>query len=72
MAIGTMNCNMDFLVLNFDLSPDCVDAELRAMLQWVAASELGFPVIYFKKSQEKRIQKVISFSSFLVIIACHI
>ncbi|XP_032887960.1 A-kinase anchor protein SPHKAP [Amblyraja radiata] len=64
MAIGTMNCHMDFLVLNFDLSPDCVDAELRAMLQWVAASELGFPVIYFNKSQEKRIQKFLDVIHF--------
>ncbi|XP_067851239.1 A-kinase anchor protein SPHKAP isoform X2 [Heptranchias perlo] len=54
---GAVSCHRDFLVLNFDLSPEYVDSELRAILQWIAASELGFPVIYFKKSQEKRIQK---------------
>ncbi|XP_051873106.1 A-kinase anchor protein SPHKAP isoform X2 [Pristis pectinata] len=64
MAIGTFNCHMDFLVLNLDLSPECVDAELRAILQWIAASELGFPVIYFKKSQEKRIQKFLDVIHF--------
>ncbi|XP_066136273.1 A-kinase anchor protein SPHKAP isoform X1 [Saccopteryx bilineata] len=45
------------LVINFDLEPECPDAELRATLQWIAASELGIPTIYFKKSQEDRIEK---------------
>nr|XP_021513251.1 A-kinase anchor protein SPHKAP isoform X1 [Meriones unguiculatus] len=45
------------LVINFDLEPGCPDAELRATLQWIAASELGIPTIYFKKSQESRIEK---------------
>ncbi|CAH6791862.1 Sphkap [Phodopus roborovskii] len=45
------------LVINFDLEPECPDAELRATLQWIAASELGIPTIYFKKSQESRIEK---------------
>ncbi|XP_078060248.1 A-kinase anchor protein SPHKAP [Mustelus asterias] len=57
LSMGAVSCHRDFLVLNFDLSPECVDSELRAILQWIAASELGFPVIYFKKSQEKKIQK---------------
>ncbi|XP_072897448.1 A-kinase anchor protein SPHKAP isoform X1 [Hemitrygon akajei] len=64
MATGTINYHMDFLVLNFDLSPECVDSELRAILQWIAASELGFPVIYFKKSQENRIQKFLDVIHF--------
>ncbi|XP_016008891.2 A-kinase anchor protein SPHKAP isoform X3 [Rousettus aegyptiacus] len=45
------------LVINFDLEPGRPDAELRATLQWIAASELGIPTIYFKKSQESRIEK---------------
>lgn len=45
-------------MINFDLEPECPDAELRATLQWIAASELGIPTIYFKKSQESRIEKV--------------
>lgn len=45
-------------MINFDLEPECPDAELRATLQWIAASELGIPIIYFKKSQENRIEKV--------------
>ncbi|XP_063093273.1 A-kinase anchor protein SPHKAP isoform X2 [Cavia porcellus] len=45
------------LVINFDLEPECPDAELRATLQWIAASELGIPTIYFKKSQENRVEK---------------
>ncbi|NXX95677.1 SPKAP protein, partial [Centropus bengalensis] len=54
---GTANCQKDLLVINFDLEPECPDTELRATLQWIAASELGIPTIYFKKSQENRIEK---------------
>ncbi|XP_051482655.1 A-kinase anchor protein SPHKAP isoform X4 [Apus apus] len=57
LSVGTANCQKDLLVINFDLEPDCPDAELRATLQWIAASELGIPTIYFKKSQENRIEK---------------
>ncbi|XP_030072994.1 A-kinase anchor protein SPHKAP [Microcaecilia unicolor] len=57
LSVGTVSCQKDALVINFDLDPDCVDAELRTTLQWVAASELGIPTIYFKKSQENRIEK---------------
>ncbi|NXN78461.1 SPKAP protein, partial [Bombycilla garrulus] len=56
-SVGTANCQKDLLVINFDLEPECPDVELRATLQWIAASELGIPTIYFKKSQEKRIEK---------------
>ncbi|XP_060049672.1 A-kinase anchor protein SPHKAP isoform X3 [Erinaceus europaeus] len=55
---GVVNVHQgSLLVINFDLEPECPDAELRATLQWIAASELGIPTIYFKKSQENRIEK---------------
>ncbi|XP_056215013.1 A-kinase anchor protein SPHKAP isoform X1 [Falco biarmicus] len=57
LSVGTAACQKDLLVINFDLEPECPDAELRATLQWIAASELGIPTIYFKKSQENRIEK---------------
>ncbi|NWS65623.1 SPKAP protein, partial [Crotophaga sulcirostris] len=57
LSVGTANCQKDLLVINFDLEPECPDAELRATLQWIAASELGISTIYFKKSQESRIEK---------------
>ncbi|NXW66019.1 SPKAP protein, partial [Eurystomus gularis] len=57
LSVGTANCQKDLLVINFDLEAECPDAELRATLQWIAASELGIPTIYFKKSQENRIEK---------------
>ncbi|XP_053166197.1 A-kinase anchor protein SPHKAP isoform X2 [Hemicordylus capensis] len=57
LSMGTTNGQKDLLVINFDLEPECPDAELRATLQWIAASELGIPIIYFKKSQENRIEK---------------
>ncbi|XP_008824086.1 A-kinase anchor protein SPHKAP isoform X3 [Nannospalax galili] len=53
----TTSPQRSLLVINFDLEPECPDAELRATLQWIAASELGIPTIYFKKSQESRIEK---------------
>ncbi|XP_070826980.1 A-kinase anchor protein SPHKAP isoform X1 [Chaetodon trifascialis] len=45
------------LVVNCDLEPECVDSELRVALQWIAASELGLPALYFRKSKEKRVAK---------------
>ncbi|XP_055369689.1 A-kinase anchor protein SPHKAP isoform X3 [Betta splendens] len=47
----------ELLVVNCDLEPESVDSELRVALQWIAASELGLPVLYFRKSKEKRIAK---------------
>lgn len=46
------------LVVNCNLEPDCVDSELRVALQWIAASELGLPAVYFRKSKEKSLAKV--------------
>ncbi|XP_063569152.1 A-kinase anchor protein SPHKAP isoform X5 [Pongo abelii] len=57
LPMGTASPQRSLLVINFDLEPECPDAELRATLQWIAASELGIPTIYFKKSQENRIEK---------------
>ncbi|XP_049431885.1 A-kinase anchor protein SPHKAP isoform X2 [Epinephelus fuscoguttatus] len=55
-AGGSSNLRV-LLVVNCDLEPECVDSELRVALQWIAASELGLPVLYFRKSKEKRIAK---------------
>ncbi|XP_053518315.1 A-kinase anchor protein SPHKAP [Artibeus jamaicensis] len=55
--VGAASHQGSLLVINFDLEPECPDAELRATLQWIAASELGIPTIYFKKSQENRVEK---------------
>ncbi|XP_054441555.1 A-kinase anchor protein SPHKAP isoform X2 [Pteronotus mesoamericanus] len=55
--VGAASHQGGLLVINFDLEPECPDAELRATLQWIAASELGIPTIYFQKSQENRIEK---------------
>ncbi len=45
-------------MLNVDMDSDCVDEELRAALQWIAASELGVPALYFRKTQEHNLTKV--------------
>ncbi|XP_035479000.2 A-kinase anchor protein SPHKAP isoform X2 [Scophthalmus maximus] len=47
----------ELLVVNCDLEAECVDSELRVALQWIAASELGLPALYFMKSKEKRVAK---------------
>ncbi|MBN3317681.1 SPKAP protein, partial [Atractosteus spatula] len=57
LSIGASSSHKELLVMNFDLDPECVDSELRATLQWIAASELGVPTIYFRKTQEKSIEK---------------
>lgn len=56
--MGAAGHQGSLLVINFDLEPECPDAELRATLQWIAASELGIPTLYFKKPQESRSEKV--------------
>ncbi|XP_056420506.1 A-kinase anchor protein SPHKAP [Hyla sarda] len=57
LSVGTVSCQREVSVLNIDLDSDCSDCELRITLQWLAASELGIPTVYFRKSQESRIQK---------------
>lgn len=56
-AGGSSNLRV-LLVVNCDLEAECVDSELRVALQWIAASELGIPALYFRKSKEKRVAKV--------------
>ncbi|XP_068173817.1 A-kinase anchor protein SPHKAP isoform X2 [Antennarius striatus] len=53
---GSSNLRV-LLVVNCDLEPECVNSELRVVLQWIAASELGLPALYFRKSKQKRIAK---------------
>lgn len=55
---GSGSSLRELLVVNCDLEPESVDSELRVALQWIAASELGLPVLYFRKSKEKRSAKV--------------
>ncbi|XP_073437417.1 A-kinase anchor protein SPHKAP [Dendrobates tinctorius] len=57
LSVGTISCQHEVSVLNIDLDSDCADYELRITLQWIAASELGIPAVYFRKSQESRIHK---------------
>ncbi|XP_056090136.1 A-kinase anchor protein SPHKAP isoform X2 [Rhinichthys klamathensis goyatoka] len=57
LSTAGSSCQRELLVLNFDLEPECVDGELRAALQWIAASELGVPALYFRKTQEHNLAK---------------
>ncbi|XP_078812609.1 A-kinase anchor protein SPHKAP isoform X2 [Oryzias latipes] len=47
----------ELLLVNCDLEQESVDSELRMTLQWIAASELGLSVVYFRKSQEVNFSK---------------
>ncbi|XP_063771706.1 A-kinase anchor protein SPHKAP isoform X2 [Pseudophryne corroboree] len=57
LSVGTASCQQEVSVLNIDLDSECSDRELRTTLQWIAASELGIPTVYFTQSQESSIQK---------------
>ncbi|XP_041851501.1 A-kinase anchor protein SPHKAP isoform X2 [Melanotaenia boesemani] len=54
---GSSSNLRELLVVNCDLEQECVDLELRVALQWIAASELGLPMLYFRKFNEKRVAK---------------
>uniref|UniRef100_A0A7N6F7R6 A-kinase anchor 110kDa C-terminal domain-containing protein n=1 Tax=Anabas testudineus TaxID=64144 RepID=A0A7N6F7R6_ANATE len=54
---GSSSNLRELLVVNCDLQTECVDLELRVALQWIAASELGLPALYFRKSKEESIAK---------------
>lgn len=58
LSTAGSSCQRELLVLNFDMDSECVDGELRATLQWIAASELGVPALYFRKTQEHNLAKV--------------
>uniref|UniRef100_A0A673FLK6 SPHK1 interactor, AKAP domain containing n=1 Tax=Sinocyclocheilus rhinocerous TaxID=307959 RepID=A0A673FLK6_9TELE len=57
LSTAGSSCQRELLVLNFDMDSECVDGELRAALQWIAASELGVPALYFRKTQEHNLTK---------------
>ncbi|KAM9733157.1 A-kinase anchor protein SPHKAP isoform 2-T2 [Menidia menidia] len=63
---GSCSSLKELLVLNCDLEQECVNSELRVALQWIAASELGLPALYFRKSKDKwmaKFQRVIHLMS---------
>ncbi|KAL6116306.1 sphkap [Pungitius sinensis] len=54
------------LVVNCDVEAGCMDSELRVALQWIAASELGLPALYYRKSKDKgaaKFQRVVHLMS---------
>ncbi|KAI7802439.1 putative A-kinase anchor protein SPHKAP [Triplophysa rosa] len=57
LSTAASSCQRELLVVNCDLESECVDVELRAALQWIAASELGVPALYFNKTQEHNLTK---------------
>lgn len=57
-AAGISSNLRELLLVNCDFEQECVDSELRVTLQWIAASELGLSVVYFRKSKEVNFSKV--------------
>ncbi|KAF6720862.1 A-kinase anchor protein SPHKAP [Oryzias melastigma] len=56
-AAGISSNLRELLLVNCDFEQECVDSELRVTLQWIAASELGLSVVYFRKSKEVNFSK---------------
>uniref|UniRef100_A0A3Q2EE61 SPHK1 interactor, AKAP domain containing n=1 Tax=Cyprinodon variegatus TaxID=28743 RepID=A0A3Q2EE61_CYPVA len=56
-ATGSSSNLRQLLVVNCDIEQECEDSELRVALQWIAASDLGLPVLYFRRSKENRMTK---------------
>ncbi|OCT78853.1 A-kinase anchor protein SPHKAP isoform X1 [Xenopus laevis] len=57
LSVGTASYQHEVSVINIDLESDCIESELHTTLQWIAASQLGIPAVFFRKSQEQNIQK---------------
>ncbi|KAM5164691.1 A-kinase anchor protein SPHKAP [Mantella aurantiaca] len=57
LSVGTASCHQEVSVLSIDLDSNSFESELCTTLQWIAASELGIPTVYFRNSQESRIEK---------------
>ncbi|XP_022535175.2 A-kinase anchor protein SPHKAP isoform X3 [Astyanax mexicanus] len=57
LSTAGSSCQRELLVVNVDVGVDSEDVELRAALQWIAASELGVPALYFRKTQEHSLAK---------------
>ncbi|KAE8604713.1 hypothetical protein XENTR_v10014804 [Xenopus tropicalis] len=57
LSVGTASYQHEVSVINIDLESDCTESELHTTLQWIAASELGIPAVFFRKSQEQNIRK---------------
>ncbi|XP_030621043.1 A-kinase anchor protein SPHKAP [Chanos chanos] len=52
LSAGTSGFHREVVVMNIDLEEKCVDVELRAALQWIAASELGMPTLSLRKEDK--------------------
>ncbi|XP_035241643.1 A-kinase anchor protein SPHKAP isoform X2 [Anguilla anguilla] len=65
LSVGGSSSHRELLVVNCDLEPEGVDSELRATLQWIAASQLGMPVVYFRRSEERQMEKFLEVVHFV-------
>ncbi|XP_060733605.1 A-kinase anchor protein SPHKAP [Tachysurus vachellii] len=62
LSTAGSSCHRELQVMNFDLEVDGVDREMQATLQWIAASELGIPALYYRKTLQHthiKFQKVV-------------
>ncbi|MCJ8733454.1 hypothetical protein PDJAM_G00223740 [Pangasius djambal] len=58
LSTAGSSCHRELQVMNFDLEVEGVDREMRATLQWIAASELGIPALYYRKTLQQTHTKV--------------
>ncbi|XP_026996091.1 A-kinase anchor protein SPHKAP isoform X2 [Tachysurus fulvidraco] len=62
LSTAGSSCHRELQVMNFDLEVDGVDREMQTTLQWIAASELGIPALYYRKTLQHthiKFQKVV-------------
>ncbi|GAA6106608.1 A-kinase anchor protein SPHKAP isoform X2 [Tachysurus ichikawai] len=62
LSTAGSSCHRELQVMNIDLEVDGVDIEMQATLQWIAASELGIPALYYRKTLQHmhiKFQKVV-------------
>ncbi|KAI5098300.1 A-kinase anchor protein SPHKAP isoform X1 [Silurus meridionalis] len=62
LSTAGSSCHRELQVMNFDLEVEDMDREMRATLQWIAASELGIPALYYRKTLQHtytKFQKVV-------------
>ncbi|KAM9480932.1 A-kinase anchor protein SPHKAP [Clarias gariepinus] len=62
LSTAGSSCHRELQVMNFDLEVESVNREMRVTLQWIAASELGIPAVYYRKIPQHtntKFQKVV-------------
>ncbi|KAK3570266.1 hypothetical protein QTP86_017112 [Hemibagrus guttatus] len=69
LSTAGSSCHRELQVMNFDLEMEGVDREMQATLQWIAASELGIPALYYRKTLQHTHTNVTQFQKVVHLAA---